>query len=218
MANTASAIKNNKGVNVNKLTKEQQEYMKKIIEKNSWMADRISSGHLVLDVTFPYKEGKITKKVYIPERWGMAVEFETITEDDYIIPNPNEKKEETVEAAVEEVVEEEEKSSKDKKNEDFSEMGKKKEKSFIDEIATGFKRSIGTLIFSIVLILIIMALTGGSFLKRQKYVAGRINSMNMGYIDMDCDGIPDTNPDMNDYGNRIHSTIVEGQKTFWENW
>ena len=198
---TATAKKNGKGVNVNKLSEKQQAFVKECIAKNPWMEERIKGGHLIHTFKFRYDNGTVEKTVFIPERWGMSQEFEPVTDEDYIIPNPNG----TTKDNSEEAEDSKEKKSSDKKEE----KGEEKKPGFWEtEIKRGFAKALIAAVFSLILILGFLAITGGSFFNKRAYVTGRVNTMNTGYIDMDCDGIPDENWDQNDFGLRTHNQIM----------
>ena len=203
--NTAERKNNGKGVNVNKLSEKQQAFVKECIAHNPWMEERIKGGHLVHTFKFRYDNGTVEKTVFIPERWGMSQEFEPVTDDDYVIPDPSTKENS-----------EEPKDSKEKKSSDKKEeKGEEKKESMLEkEVKRGVLKYAINLVCGLIIALIILACSGGSLFKQQAYTTGLINTMNRGFVDMDCDGIPDEDWDKNDANLQRHLEIVETQKHF----
>ena len=74
----------------------------------------------------------------------------------------------------------------------------------------GFLLVIGYLIFQ----LAVIGIVAPGMIEQQNYTKGLINTMNRGFIDMDCDGIPDEDWDQNDANLQRHQKIVEIQKQF----
>ena len=68
----------------------------------------------------------------------------------------------------------------------------------------GFVMVIAYLIFKLVLI----GTVAPGMMEQRDYIKGRINTMNTGFVDMDCDGIPDETWDENDFGLNVHNQIM----------
>ena len=77
-------------------------------------------------------------------------------------------------------------------------------------VGIGFILVIGYLIFQ----LAVIGIVAPGMIEQQNYTKGLINTMNRGFIDMDCDGIPDEDWDQNDANLQRHQKIVEIQKQF----
>ena len=77
-------------------------------------------------------------------------------------------------------------------------------------VGIGFILVIGYLIFQ----LAVIGIVAPGMIEQQNYTKGLINTMNRGFIDMDCDGIPDEDWDHNDAALQHHLEIMEIHNRF----